>query len=263
MKIVSWNMNKATSERIKSWEYLSNLNPDLALLQEVNSIPDFIKDEFDCLYEKATNKSGLPQKFGTAVLVKGKIGNLIQLTSESSWVNKKLQLFSGNFVAAEVILEDGFQLSAISVHSPAWIINLAGLEKLEFSELKLKNSRDIWGTELLWSALINLVSKSNVLWIVGGDFNSSPTFDVPKNRGNQEVLDRMNALDLKECLFHSRGFLTSTFKNPSNQKVIHQIDHLFVSSVLVEKLKNCKVEAAEIIFDSYLSDHLPIIANFN
>ncbi len=256
-------MNKATSQKMKAWEYLLDLNSDLTLLQEVNSIPDFIKNDFACLYRKATNKNGQPQKFGTAILVKGKITNHIELVSESIWVDEKLNLFSGNFVAVEAILENGFRGNIISVHSPAWIINPTGLEEIEYRKLKLENNKNIWGTELLWAALNNLISKSSLPLIVGGDFNSSLTFDLPKNRGNQEILARMQALNLKECLFHSKGVLTPTFKNPSNQKVIHQIDHLFVSPTLIATLKNCNVEESETIFDNYFSDHLPIIADFS
>lgn len=262
MRIVTWNLNKANSERIKSWNYLLDLMPDLALLQEVNSVPDFIKNEFDVLYRKATNKNLQPQKFGTAILVKGKIIKPIQILSESNWVNEKLTVFAGNFVAAETILENGFRANIISVYSPAWIINPAGLEEIERNELKLKNNPHIWGTELIWSALRNAVSKSNLPFIVGGDFNSSPTFDFPKNRGNQEFLDRMKALNFIECLFHLKEILTPTFKNPSNQKIIHQIDHLFVSAELFSSLEKCETGNSQQIFDNYLSDHLPVIADF-
>lgn len=167
-------MNKATIRRKESWEYLLELNPDVALLQEVNSIPDFIQNEFECLYRKAIKKNGQSQHFGTAILVKGKIIKPIQ--------------------------------------------------------------------------------------------NSSPTFDYLWKggpHGNQEVLDRMNALELVECLFHSKGVLTPTFKNATDKKVIHQIDHLFVSADLISNLGFCETGNAQHIFENSLSDHLPIIADFS
>jgi exonuclease III len=263
MKIISWNMNKATTERLKSWKYLLNLNPDIALLQEVNSIPDFIKEDFKYLYQKATNKDGSSQKFGTAVLVKGEIVNPIQLVSQSNWVNQQLDRFTGIFIPVQVTLTNGFQVNVISVHSPAWDFDSAGLDENEKSEIKLKNNSKIWGTELLWSALTSFISESSLPCIVGGDFNSSTTFDFPKIRGNQEVLDRMDALNLKECLYHSKGVLTPTYKNARDKEVIHQIDHLFVSSRLIENLEKCDVEKVDVIFEERLSDHLPIIADFS
>jgi endonuclease/exonuclease/phosphatase family metal-dependent hydrolase len=255
-------MNKATSERKETWEYLCALKPDLALLQEVNSMPNFIENKFDCLYKKAAKKNGQAQRFGTAILVKGKIINPIQLRSKWNWVNEEINRFTGNFVAADVVLENGFRAQTISVHSPAWRIELPAVDEIDKSEIKLKNNRDVWGTELVWAALKNAVPKNAFPWIVGGDFNSSTTFDLPKIRGNQEFIDRMNALGLVECLFNFKGVLTPTFKNPHNQKVIHQIDHLFASAFMISNVESCNVGDLQEVFDAKLSDHLPIIADF-
>ena len=259
-------MNKATIRRKESWEYLLELNPDVALLQEVNSIPDFIQNGFDCLYRKAIKKNGQPQHFGTAILVKGKILQPIQLSSEWNWVIEELNLFSGNLVAAEIMLENEFRAQIMSVHSPAWCIDLMRLMDVEVNEVKLKKNSKVWGTELVWAALRYAIPTSKTPWIVGGDFNSSPTFDYLWKggpHGNQEVLDRMNALELVECLFHSKGVLTPTFKNATDKKVIHQIDHLFVSADLISNLGFCKTGNAQHIFENSLSDHLPIIADFS
>ena len=262
MRVVTWNMNKATFKRRAIWDYMRELNPDIALLQEVNSIPDYFKNHFTCLYRKATNKDNLPQKFGTAILIKGGIIKPVQLESEWIWVNKKLNDFSGNFLAAEIILENGFHARIISVHSPAWRVNLTGAGEIDAGKIKLKNNSDIWGTELLWAGLSKAVSETDLPWIVGGDFNSSTTFDFPKPRGNQEIIDRMKALNLTECLFHSKKTLTPTFKNPRDKKIIHQIDHLFVSKSLISKLQTCETGNPQPIFDNKLSDHLPIISDF-
>jgi len=266
MRVITWNMNKATIRRKESWEYLLELNPDVALLQEVNSIPDFIQNGFDCLYRKAIKKNGQPQHFGTAILVKGKILQPIQLSSEWNWVIEELNLFSGNLVAAEIMLENEFRAQIMSVHSPAWCIDPMRLMDVEVNEVKLKKNSKVWGTELVWAALRYAIPTSKTPWIVGGDFNSSPTFDYLWKggpHGNQEVPDRMNALELVECLFHSKGVLTPTFKNATDKKVIHQIDHLFVSADLISSLGFCKTGNTQHIFENSLSDHLPIIADFS
>jgi exonuclease III len=258
-------MNKANIRRRESWEYLLELNPDVALLQEVNLIPDFIENEFDYLYRKAIKKNGQQQHFGTAILVKGKIITPIQLSSELNWVNEELNLFSGNLVAAEIMLPNEFHAQTISVHAPAWCIDTERLVGADIADVKLKNNPKVWGTELVWAALCYAIPISKTPWIVGGDFNSSPTFDYLWKggpRGNQEFLDRMNALELVECLFHSKGVLTPTFKNATDKKVIHQIDHLFVSAEMISSLESCKTGDST-IFDNYLSDHLPIIADFS
>ena len=262
MKIVSWNLNKATTERTKSWEYLRQLNPDIALLQEVNSIPDFITDIFDHSYQKAINKDRNTQKFGTAILVKGKITNPFLLVSQSKWVNKQLEYYQGIFVARQVILNNGFRANVVSVHSPAWFFDSEDIDETEFNQIKLQNNKKIWGTELLWSALSNTITQSDLPWIVGGDFNLSVDFDLPKNRGNQEVLDRMKAIDFEECLFRVKGVPTPTFRNVRSKEWIHQLDRLFVSPQLIEKLTKCEVSEANFVVENRLSDHLPIIAEF-
>jgi endonuclease/exonuclease/phosphatase family metal-dependent hydrolase len=100
-------------------------------------------------------------------------------------------------------------------------------------------------------------------WIVAGDLNSSVTFDKPRPRGNQEIQDRMSDLGFTECLNFHQGELTPTFKNPSNKQIVHQMDHLFVTEHLRSKLLSCTIGDADRVFTGSLSDHLPIIAEFN
>ncbi|MBK9214642.1 MAG: hypothetical protein IPM59_03445 [Chloracidobacterium sp.] len=273
MRVCTWNLNKANASRTGSWEYLSELQPDIALLQEVNAIPEPIEKEFDVLYRKALKKSGDRQNFGTAILVRGRVKGPLELSSEWDWVNRELALFNGNILGAEVVLDSGDEFNVISVYSPAWPIDPRRLVGSDISEVadndikcvKLENNPKIWGTELLWATLRFHLPSSDTPWLVGGDLNSSPTFDTmwPGGpHGNQEVLDRMHALNLTECLFHSKGELTPTFKNATDKLVIHQIDHLFASNAFIGKLRTCGVGDASRVFEGRLSDHLPIIADF-
>lgn len=68
-----------------------------------------------------------------------------------------------------------------------------------------------------------------------------------------------------DCLRMFKGKLTPTFRNPSGGKVIHQIDHFYVTPMLLSRLTRCDVGPAERGFESspMLSDHLPIVADFN
>ena len=75
----------------------------------------------------------------------------------------------------------------------------------------------------------------------------------------------MYGLGLSECLREHNGRITPTYKNSKGKKeVIHQMDHLYVTSDLHEKRKHCFVGDQATIFsvDRPLSDHLPIIAEF-
>jgi hypothetical protein len=72
MRVTTWNICRA-KEKSPVWELLDELHPDLVFLQEVGSIPERIKRVFDVLSKVAISKKGRPQRFSTAVLVKGKI----------------------------------------------------------------------------------------------------------------------------------------------------------------------------------------------
>lgn len=271
MRVITWNMKWAT--RISAaWKILTDLNPDIVLLQEVGSIPEEIKKGFDILSKVAVKKNGTPQKFSTVVLVKGKIISGINLKSEYDWVNKELEFFKGNFISCVVQLQNQKQVNIVSVYSPAWPVNKERLKGIDVSTVKLKLNPNVWGSEIIWSALKNLVSD-NETWIIGGDYNSSETFDMAYQQehgittgiisnGNKEIRDRMYTLGFKECLREYNGELIPTFKNPKEGKVIHQIDHLYVTDNLYSQLKGCYTGDQSIIFGKSLSDHLPIIADF-
>lgn len=109
---------------------------------------------------------------------------------------------------------------------------------------------------------LNLNSEN---WIVAGDFNSSVTFDFlwgKKPRGNQELINRLNSIGLTECLKYYSGKLTPTFRNPKGGKVIHQIDHMYVSKPLLQSVTKSYVGGSTKIFGDSISDHLPIVTDF-
>jgi hypothetical protein len=264
MRVVVWNMRKATKAS-PAWEYLLELAPDLALLQEVGSVPETVGHTYQRVARRAARKTEGSQKFSTAVLAKGEVGPSIPLSSEWTWVNQELGRFAGNLVAELVTLANRSCLRALSAYSPAWPVAYGRLTGVDISQVKLLHSPDVWVTELLWAALRGHRINEGPPWLVGGDLNCSETFDDmwPHGpHGNREVLDRMGALGLTECLRHVNGDVVPTFRNPRGGKVIHQMDHLFVSGSLLERLTSCETGDADRVFKQSLSDHLPIIADF-
>ena len=275
MRVITWNIHGANKESL-AWKLLLELQPDLVLLQEVGSLPDEIKSVFKVLSKVAIYKTGRPQKFSTAVLVKGKIIKEISLKSEYAWVNRELEFFKGNFISCIVQPLQQRPFNVVSVYSPAWPLDevwaLRGRcpSDTEISQIKLKLNPKVWPTEVIWSALKNTISN-NEQWVVGGDYNSSETFDKDwpggspglVSDGNKEVFNRMNDLGFTECLSKFNGKLIPTFQNATDKKVIHQVDHLFVTNTIYSKLNECGVGNQSIIFGKpSLSDHLPIIADF-
>jgi endonuclease/exonuclease/phosphatase family metal-dependent hydrolase len=73
----------------------------------------------------------------------------------------------------------------------------------------------------------------------------------------------MRDLGLRECLRHCNGALVPTFRNPRDGRIVHQIDHLFVSESLAARLVSCITADHARVFDASLSDHLPILADFS
>ena len=273
MRVTTWNIYRA-KEKSPVWELLEELHPDLVFLQEVGSIPERIKRVFDVLSKVAISKKGRPQRFSTAVLVKGKIVKEIPLSSDKEWVNQELEFLKGNFISSIVQPLNQETLSVVSVYSPAWAVNQNRLKGIDVSSLRLKSNSKVWATEIIWDALKNTVSNDEK-WIVGGDYNSSETFDKEwqdKNRvkfalrssGNKEVLDRMYEMGFTECLRkYNSDKIVPTFKNRSNNEIVHQMDHLFVTNNLYARLNRCTTGDQSTIFSKALSDHLPIIADFN
>ena len=271
MRMLTWNIRRANKDS-EVWKLLLESNPDIALLQEVGSIPKNVQEVYAIQSRKAVYKTGRPQKFSTAVLVKGKIVDDISLESEFEWVNKELNFFQGNFIGCIVELENGERYNVVSVYSPAWPVDESRLAGIDFSQVKLTKNPKVWPTEIIWSALKNTVS-ANESWIVGGDYNSSETFDRDYKRkhglkggiasqGNKEIRDRMYALGFKECLLEYNGQLTPTYRH-TDKKIIHQLDHLYVTEDVFSRIKKCFVGDKSLIFDEMLSDHLPIIADFS
>ncbi len=263
-RIVTWNCNgKKVDRGIR--DYLLEMDPDVALLQEVNDIPGNLRSDYACQVYKAVNKDGLPQKFSTALLVKGSISNTLMLPFPEKWIGEELQRFSGNLVALEILPNNGPPIKAISVYNPHLPVDRIRLSGIDLTGVRLTQQKhDIWVTDLLWASLKYQRSDLKQPWIVAGDFNTSETFDLwqRKPRGNREYLDRMAELGLVECLRQSKGVLTPTFRNTCGGAVKHQIDHLFVSPVLGDRLITCDTGSIERVFNAHLSDHLPIIADF-
>jgi hypothetical protein len=76
---------------------------------------------------------------------------------------------------------------------------------------------NVWCTEIIWKLLADFDEFADYEWIIGGDFNSSETFDYmwPGGpRGNAQIMERFEALGLRDALREKQRALVPTFKNP-------------------------------------------------
>ena len=80
--------------------------------------------------------------------------------------------------------------------------------------------------------------------------------------GNRRWLDRMRALGLVDCLRLQQGALTPTFRRPGARAPHCQIDYVFTTPALTQRLTHCATGDPEVILRGRLSDHLPVVAEF-
>jgi endonuclease/exonuclease/phosphatase family metal-dependent hydrolase len=263
LRVLSWNCRRA-SRAHELWRYVAEISPDIAVLQEVTHLPHQILDAYDTRSATPTTKSGGPQRFQSMVLARGSIGEAISLHSEFEWVNHELRHFAANLLAYRVTVENFAPLILVGVYAPAWPVARDRLSGHDVGAVKLSQNPDVWVGDLLVAALRHR-SVDGPEWIVAGDFNSCETFDSWKGgpRGNREWLDRMAALGFTECLRHSQGALTPTFRKPGASAPRSQIDHMFVTRGLAARLAGCATGDQERVYGLQLSDHLPIVADFS
>ena len=63
MRVITWNVRRAKADDV-AWEMLLDMEPDIALLQEVSIFPPTITSSFDVKFESAVGKTGKPQNLG-------------------------------------------------------------------------------------------------------------------------------------------------------------------------------------------------------
>lgn len=263
MRVLTWNCRRASAQH-PLWDYLVELAPDVALLQEVGALPERLLASFDSRLATPRTKDGRPQRFSSALLARGRIGNPVSLSSSHDWVDEQLKCFEGNVLSFEVTLGAQERLTVVAVYSPAWPVSRSAYGKQDVAGVKLEQNPDVWVTDLVTFALRSHHQENGRPWVVAGDFNSCETFDSWKGgpRGNKEWLNRMAGLGFVECLRHHQGRLTPTFRGPGRKTASCQIDHLFVSQQLATRLIGCVTGAPDRVYGQQLSDHLPIISDF-
>ena len=264
MKVLTWNVNKAGESRRELWQMVQREDADIVLLQEVSGIPGWIRNQYQCHVISPRYFEGHNAPFSSAVLSKGSINATRYLESELEWVNKIYSERYGWIVGCEITLACGELFRVVAVHSPAFPIPRDQWTDVDVSAVKLTKNPELWFTEILWALLRSAGISDDTNWIVGGDLNSSVKFDEPKDRGNREIVGRLNALGLTDCLSHYHGGAVPTFQH-SGKSIEHQLDYCYVNAPMLERLTQARVPSAEDVFHRRprLSDHLPILCEFD
>jgi hypothetical protein len=79
--VVSWNCRRAAAEH-PLWDYFEGLAPDIAMPQEVRSLPVRVLESFDVRLARPITRKGNAQRFQSALLVRGRILEPVELDAK-------------------------------------------------------------------------------------------------------------------------------------------------------------------------------------
>jgi len=235
MKLVSWNMNRRKSG---SWDYLTRtINPDVAMLQETS------------LLDKS-----FVQEHIVEVEVKKNIRNSIFSSKyKIEQINFPLE-FNKDMVCAKFSLKNS-DLFFISIYG--------NLDLFPFFTV-------FTGQILLMVTYLKTNYNAENI-IIAGDFNcdrrmdDNPTKSRFAKRGERVTnlfFDSILNIGFKNCLRKFYPDFIETYRHHMvNSRYPWELDHMFCTNNLYEKLKNIEVLNNSQVEE--LSDHNPIIANFD
>lgn len=140
MKVLTWNVNKASLSRSGVWKYLEQEDADIVLLQEATKIPDSILTHYQHNIHSKFPRffAGHNARFQTVVLSKWAMSKKPFLKSELDWVNKMHAERYGWLLGCEVVGDAGTRFRVVSVHVPAFHVPWESLVGVDISTIKLK-----------------------------------------------------------------------------------------------------------------------------
>ena len=141
-RVITWNCRRAPSTS-RLWDYLLELDPDVALLQDFGTLPEHILRQYTLAPNIAPRLSGhggyAPKRLSvdraphhmTGVLLKGRSADDLPLPAPVDWVARELETFGEFFTAKAVTLHCGITLKVLSVYSPAFPIDRARMKEID------------------------------------------------------------------------------------------------------------------------------------
>jgi exonuclease III len=251
MKILSWNMARAirpTGLNTDPWAVLEEINPDIALLQEVRVPPMTFGGHFHIVPTARGWGTGVWSKYPfswTGTLPRGS-------DSSHEAIGDAL---AGYVATAAVELSPGRSLSVTSVHAYPAPVDARFLAGFSIDSVKCPAAAGVWPGDLVWWATRSLPNAGDPI-VLGGDWNTALRFDeVYGPRGNAEFFARMSETGWCDAMkkFHDAEVQTyfSTGRGP------YQLDHVFLTSDLFNSLQGADVAATPQVLGA--SDHAPIV----
>jgi hypothetical protein len=244
-RVVCWNMDRnGLKVRDQQWRYLlDELDPDIALLQEVKQPPEWVLARGGAL---VTPDPAPARGHASAVYVRRPPLERIDL---DPYVPGHLQ---GYFVAAHVQLPGGSSGVALSVHGPTTGRPPGFLAPY---------------IEQAFEAFAPALSDFRSC-LVGGDFNLSRLMDAQYKYGTDHpachgaFFDRFaSSRDLVDCrrLLHVNEKRSLYRRGPAHPD--YQLDHLLASRAFVDSVSLDECDIVDWVVGG-LSDHAPLVATF-
>jgi exonuclease III len=221
-----WKRNSA--QRETAWEYLKNINPDIAMLQESN--PDGQLFDGRNVYFHPVLRD-----WGSAIITR------------SEYAIKKASFPSSHAGSPSLMYYDVLLPGSLTTIT---VINVYGKhDAYGFCSTTMHH---------IISDITPLIANNrNRLIILAGDFNVSPQWDETHNDPSHKlVFDRLSDLGLVNCTKDFLGDYVQTHIDERNPRNAYQLDYIYMSPSLYGKVEACKVHPQSSIGEA--SDHLPI-----
>lgn len=252
MRVVSWNLARNTvgknaAKHEGAWRYLEALDPDLALLQEVEP-PGWASTRSDW-----TMVRGRFAQWGSVIVAKAPL----RLTAYDGPLVGALDEW-GYLATATLEVPGRMPLLVASVHTPAGKAKPPFLGSLDPMSIKKSCEKKADSNDVAFE--IYRQRTRGHRFLISGDWNVARLWDYPCHRTCEtEFFKRACAHGWVECYpkFHPEGEGRTWFGGPKP----YQMDHAFCDRQTAEALLSCDIDAhpAETLG---LSDHAPLLLEF-
>jgi len=247
MRVVSWNMGHTK----RSWDYLGELDPDVALLQEANPglAQDWVRERWPGWVMWPVRS----WNWGSAILAKAGLA----LTPNPG--GPQGMEMDGWIATALMTQADGTPTLLGSVHAPPFRPTVEHLAGRDQASMTLPNYRVARTFDVAYATLRERVQTQR--FIVGGDWNiSRDLWKIyhPKSR-DAGFFERAQDDGWVDCYRRDHKHEGQTWFRAGN--LPYQFDHVFCDQATSQTMRSCEIDPHPASCLRF-SDHAPLVLEF-